>query len=305
MRSLERRRARFMPEVVVDPSGWDIARLVARELRGSHGEGLRGIFVPDEGEYGRLYWWPAHRGSHYEGRLMLGRELDRSSSRLLEVEANVHRDTTVFFQFGIPQRDMDASSSVDAFMRHPTVSDQIDGCLARNGRLVLIDIEGRVRLSASPPKDDPYAELRSRREDAWSRLEREAEGWARSRRSVTDDGRAMPDRGSLASYRSWLRHGGWSFGYHPLPSVEFESGSIVLEWRGSDIHGTIRFQGTTMSSRTVIRGRWREEGPVDVSTPHRMRRNGLQINDVSQMKDDERTLGATKAAHRSKKGRRP
>jgi hypothetical protein len=305
VRSLERRRARFMPNVVVDPSGWDIARLVARELRGSHGEGLRGIFVPDEGEHGRLYWWPAHKGSHYDGRMMLGMGLDRSSSELLEVEANVHRDTTIFFQFGIPQSELDASSSVEAFMRHPTVSDQMDGCLARNGRLVLIDVEGRVRLSASAPAGDPHAELRSRREAAWAHLGRQAERWARSRRPTTDDGRAMPDRRSLASYRSWLRHGGWCYGYHPLPSVEFENGSIVLEWRGSDLHGTIRFDGTTMSSRTVMRGRWREEGPIDVSTPHRMRRHGLRIDDVSGMKDDEGTLAAAKNIRRSRKGRRP
>jgi hypothetical protein len=306
VRGLERRRARFMPEVVVDPSGWRIARLVAQELRGSHGEGLRGIFAADEGEHGRLYWWPAHRASHHEGRLLLGMDADRTNDRLLEVEANVHRDTTIFFQFGIPQREADTSSTVDAFMRHPTVSDQIDGCMARNGRLVLIDIEGRVRLSSSAPKDDPYAELRRRREVAWTRLEHQAERWARSRRSTTDDGRAMPDRASLASYRSWLRDGrGWSFGHHPVPSVEFESGSIVLEWRGSDLHGIIRFDGTTMSSRTVMRGRWREEGPVDVSTPHRMRHRGLRISDVGRMKDDERTLGAAAATVRSKKRTRP
>lgn len=291
VRGLERKKARFMPNVVVDPSAWRIARMVARELRGSHGEGLRGAFVPNEGEHGRIYWWPSHVASHHQGRLLLGMDLDRSSQTILEVEANVHHDTTIFFQFGISKKDFDGSPMVDTFLRHPTIRDHIDGCLGLKGRLVVIDIDGCIRLTAQPPSNDPKLELRERRMAAWTRLEEQASAWARSRRSNVEDGRAMPDRRSLASYRCWLTNERWSRGHHPLPSVQFEGGSIVLTWKGSDLHGSLRFDGTTMSSRVVRNGRWKEHGPVDVSTKSRMRRNGLSMGAAHDMKDDAETIG--------------
>lgn len=298
LRSIERRRARFMPDVMIDADGWSIAKIIARDLRGSHGEGLRGIFVPStEGDGpGHVYWWPARRASHHEGRLLLRLDPDRSSPRLLEVEVNVDRDTTMYYQFGIREDDMASSPLVAAFLAHPSVGELIDGCISRNGRLILIDVEGRIRLSSKAPDHDPHKDVEDRRRAAWATIEERARAWSRSRGRTDERGCPMPDRASIASFRRWMDKERWMLGRRPLPSITVDGSAIVLTWRGTDLRGTIVFDGSTMSSRIVMRGEWSEHGPVDVSTDHRMRRNGLDIPDMVGMRDQDAAIMPTTAA---------
>lgn len=300
VRSIERRRTRFIAEVMIDPDAWTIAKAIAKDLRGSHGEGLRGIFVPSpEGEgTGHVYWWTARRASHHEGRLLLRLNPDRSDPGLLEVEVNVDRDTTLYYQFGMRQDDMAASTLVTAFLAHPSVGQLIDGCISRNGRLVLIDVDGRIRLSTKVPDNDPHEEIDGLRRAAWEAMQERARRWSRSRRRTDEHGHPMPDRGPIASFRRWMDAEGWILHRQPIPSISVEEGRIVLTWRGSDLRGIIVFEGVTMSSRTVMRGEWSEHGPVDVSTDHRMRTNGLRIPDMHGMRDhDAAAMTATAAIH--------
>lgn len=292
LRSIERRRARFMAEVMMDVDSWTIARVVARRLRGSHGEGLRGVFVPDDMGHGHVYWWVASRASHHEGRLLLRLEPDRSSGRILEVEVNVDRDTTLYHQFGRGQDEPTFSSLIDSFLAHPSTGPLIDGCLSRNGRLLLIDPEGRIRLSSKIPADDPHEEIENRRRIAWNAIEERARAWARSRSKTDAQGRPLPDRASISSFRRWIASERWMLNRRPIPSMHVDGGTIVLTWRGSDLRATIVFDGGTMSRRTVLRGILSEHGPVDVSTDHRMRVNRLDVPDTYGMRDHEQASTA-------------
>lgn len=284
-RGLTRRRERLSSSIAVDPPPWTIARMVARELGGSRGEGLRGLYRGGTGD-GTVLWWPARLASHHEGRLLLGFPSSRSDPSILEVEANVHADTTIYFQFGLTPDEARTSALVEHFMSHPTISGSLDGCLASRGRLLLVDPEGRVRMSSETP-GDPRRALRERRRTAWDALSAEAATMARSRKGPAPGEPARPDRRSLSTYRLWLDDA-LRFGDPlPLPSFRTEEGAIVLEWRGPDLRGALRFDGGTMSSRSVVRGVWREHGPVDVSTPSRMWKRSLHVDEIHSMTDAE------------------
>lgn len=262
MRGIERDRARFVSEVRLDLSSWRIARLLAVTLRGHPGEGLRGVFLPQEGEHGRVYWWPAHLASHHQGRLLLGVVADRGVDDVLEVEANLHQDGTIYFQFGHHRYDI--ADHRPAFLSHPAHAGLVDGCLASRGRLIRIDRHGQVRLgSGEIETHDGIAEARHA---LWVALADEAAAWARSRRATIPDGRPMPDRRSLATFRLWAEDqiGWWS--HHPLPTITFEGDAIVATWRGRDLLAVLTFRGSEVAFRKVSGGVFEETPPATVTT---------------------------------------
>lgn len=274
MRGVERDRARFLPEVVVDPTTWEIARLVARSTRGSHGEGLRGLYVPSDQGPGTTYWWPARLASHHQGRLLLRLDADRNSRDVHEVEVNLAQDGDLYLQFGtLDDRWRDVER---ALASHPSIGPLVDGCLSRNGRKIRVDHKGRLRITDRAIDSEKAVE--KRRHASWSAFADEVDGWARSRRPVLPDGSPRPNGMIIAGMRRWLAmQVGW-MSADPLPTRRVGRDLVVLEWRGTDRFATLSFEGTTMSSRTVTNGEVRENGPIEVGTPRRMRISAPSID---------------------------
>lgn len=276
IRGVERDRARFLPEVAIDPSTWQIARLVARTTRGHHGEGLRGLLALSDDGPGTTYWWAAHLASHHQVRLLLRLDADRSGGGIHEVEVNLAEDGDLYIQFG--RLDSEWEKVRDALVIHPSIGPLVDGCLARNGRKIRIDHQGRIRITDR--EIDCTGSIERRRHLLWSAFADEIDGWARSRRRILPDGSPRPVGATLATLRSWTRiQVGW-MSHQPMPHRTIRDGRVVLEWRGVDRSAMLIFDGTTMTSRTVVGGVEGGEGPVDVGTPARMHRRAPRIDDL-------------------------
>lgn len=266
VRGLERDRARFMAGVAIDPSSWTIARMVARTTHGHYGEGLRGVFVPDDG-HGKLYWWPAHLASHHQGRLLLRMDVLREASSIYEVEVNLDDDGDLYLQYqnGLPEHEVLRRG----FLAHPTIGPLVDGCLSRNGRKMRIDSFGRVRITERPiPTLGTVS--RSRHESWWALSDR-ADAWSRTRRRTMEDGSPMPHRPSLRTLRLWLEMATKWYSGHPLPGLTVKEDGFVMTWHGVDRRAALTISGTTASLRTVVDGVLTHADPVEVGTWSRMR----------------------------------
>lgn len=274
MRGVERDRTRFLPEVIVDPTTWEIARLVARTTRGHHGEGLRGLYVHSSEGAGTTYWWPARLASHHQGRLLLRVGADRNSPNVHEVEVNLAEDGDLYLQFG--KLDDEWRDVERALVAHRSIGPLVDGCLSRNGRKIRIDHNGRLRITDRPI--DSEKEVQRRRHLAWSAFADEVDAWARTRRRTLPDGSPRPAGTIIANMRAWLAmQVGW-MSSDPLPTRRITRDGVVLEWRGTDRYAALTFEGTTMSCRSVVRGEVLEHGPVEVGTRRRMRTSSPRID---------------------------
>lgn len=268
-RSTERDRARFSQRLLIDPRPWAIARLIAPNYCDGYGyEGMRGLFQPDIGEHGQIIWWPAAGTSHHQGMLFLGMNAD---TVVLEVEINT-TDRGLLYPCWTAMRE-DSEALAEAFNAHPTMRDQRDGYLSRNGRLILLR-DRKVRLCDEVPND-----RRSRmaeRAPLWEELMTRCRRWAATRRATMPDGSPVPPMDSIAPFRAYVSSC-LRYGDAAVPEVTvLDDGAIVASWRTTGSLATIRF------SHGMARPRINDDGEIIEYEPVQLRheRNAFRSEEL-------------------------
>jgi hypothetical protein len=276
---MARDRRRFLEKVMVDPSQWRIARTLATRMRGEHGEGLRGVFTWDGEGPGTIRWWFRDDAAHFMGRLHLGISRSGNDESVLEVEMNVDSDGTIYPCWSSGSET--AEELGKAFTDHPTISPLIDGCLSRNGRLIVLSRDGTgIRLPKSPPPERDRRDPRHPgRQKQWDALVERVRTWSATRRRTEPDGSTPPSRTSLATFRLWIgTHSTWHHANAPVPTVKVrEDGTIVATWRSSDHVIRHSYLAGTIHVREVCRGRLRETIHEGLTTDRRMGARGPRI----------------------------
>lgn len=264
-RGLERDRARFKSSVVVDPSTWEIAKLLQLVLRGEPGEGLRGVFKPREGEHGRLYWWPAHLMAHGQGMRLLGIE-DRVAGEVLEVEANVAGNGTIHLAWsGRPGGDAPDHSA--RFLAHPSISDLVDGCLARRGRQIVLTHDG-IRLTGRPVDDTSIDAARQvARREGWRAVSARVDVWTRCRRKMDPRGLPVPAADSLRPLRHFIAEhvDGWHAPPVPMMTA-MPDGAVHLRWSGGGSATSLIFRDRQVHVRLNDSGTVTHLEPITART---------------------------------------
>ena len=234
-RNNDRRRNRFKASIHVNLSTWQIARLLAPVMSNEGGEGLRGLFDPNDGPNGTIIWWIAYKASHHMGRNMLAWNFEKQH---LEVEVNMDADGTLYleFEYQAPQE------IVDRFLSHPSIGSLSDGCLTSRGKILYIQ---NHRVTFTKPAAAPtWEEDRAQMKLQWSKLEAQALLWSRMQNKKFVGDRDIPTIDNVRSLRNFMRGFFWHGpGFVPYaPATVSADGSITLLWRKTGASARLSIQ---------------------------------------------------------------
>ena len=253
-RILDREQTKFKENIMINPSPWTIAKVLRNVFADNQCEGLRGVFInKGEGDQS-LIWWVAYRASHMQGRNMLGIEI---SNDIMEVEINIDADGTLYACW---ERD---HSQEEAFLGHQTMQNMVDGCLAVQGKKLAMR-NGQIRFAG--PGVDIQKEIQDDRlkmAAIWPQLLKQTRSWSSMKRTHLPDGRPVPQKSVITSYRSYLKTNDRFYTCFIIPLVTIEeNGSIVLTWKKTGSIATITFKedGAYLYKN--------EDGKISESGPH-------------------------------------
>lgn len=268
-RNRERRRTRFMENILIDIRPWTIGRKLQQQTGGESGEGLRGIYTEEKGQAPRIYWWAARQCSHNEGRQHLGIGSEHNKTTL-EVEANIDPDGTIYLCWSNLHDDMEGKqggeSISDRFLLHPSLGTLIDGCLAVGERQIRLDENG-MHLCRPGEATDRDQIIYARRHKGWTKIIDLVGVWTRGRKPYLEDGRPRPPSSSLAPLRRYLSRMEGYCEFYPIPKLEIlDDGSLVFEWRKTGSLATMRFADHHVHLRLNDDGRIREWPAIPVRT---------------------------------------
>lgn len=271
---LERDALLLRSRILVDPSASRMAREILRTRREKDGwtcEGLRGVWNPQGGPNGTTTWWAADYATHSDGCRLLG--LPNGPSREIrdlhvwEVEVNIDEDGSMYLCWHPSREDV-----ANAIIAQIGSDGMVDGCLARNGRILALRGDGIAFLLPEDMAEDPKAiRDRQRREkpEAFAALKADLVRLADPhalRNGLT------PHDDVLAAARTLVRRLSETIDVTaPLMTVS-EQGEIAFEWRRPGCFATIqlRIDGKVVG-RVVYRNRaqfaidepWRDEMDLD------------------------------------------
>lgn len=269
-RNRQRRRTRFVESLLVDIKPWRIGRILQQQTGGEIGEGLRGIYTEEAGQPSHIYWWPAGRCSHNEGRQHLGLGSEHNQTTL-EVEANVDPDGTIYLCWSNLHGDMDGNQNGESiserFLRHPSLGTLVDGCLAVGDRQIRLDENG-MHLCRPGEASNREQILYARRHKGWAKLIDLVGAWTRGRKPYLEDGRPRPPSSSLAPLRHYLGRMEGHCEFYPVPKLEIlDDGSLVFEWRKTGSLATMRFADHHVHLRLNDDGMIKEWPAIPIRTP--------------------------------------
>jgi len=274
-RSVERDRLRFTANIVIDPTPWEIARLLSDNDRYNEArEGLRGVLdMREEGKY-TFIWWKARYASHHQGALMLNLPVARSGdNKTMEVEVNIDEDGTLYIQY--PNKH----PLEHRLKKTRMFKNLVDGMLAVRGRIIVLD-DGRPRLQRAGEDFKAAKEaLGERRMHFWRDKEKEADRWSAMRRTHLPDGSPVPQMSVIRPYRAFVRYIVHSWMALPVAKITInDDSSIKIEWRRTASVARIHFKDGHATIHMNDDGLIREIGPEKWKNPYDVNLLGIYVN---------------------------